>query len=62
MEITTRYIGTTIIELTAKTREATITTDICSLSGIANEELISNRRDIADELEAHNEQLKLRGA
>ena len=60
MEITTRYIGNTIVELTVKTRESTITVDVCDLNGYVDPELIEILKGVAEELEDHNEKTKER--
>jgi hypothetical protein len=58
MEITTRYIGNTIVEVTINTPESNITVDVCDLNGLTDPEFISSLKEVAKELELHNEQLK----
>jgi len=57
MEITLRHIGSTIIEMTVEDMGCTITTDVTDLYGLVDENLIQNLRNIANELEEHNEKL-----
>ncbi len=58
MEITTRYIGNTIVEVSINTPETSLTVDVCDLNGLANPEFINSLKEVAEELELHNEQLK----
>ncbi len=58
MEITTRYIGNTIVEVSMNTPETSLTVDVCDLNGLANPEFINSLKEVAEELELHNEQLK----
>jgi hypothetical protein len=60
MEITTRYIGNTIVEVTINTPESNITVDVCDLNGFADTEFIESLKGVAKELEDHNESVKER--
>ena len=60
MKITSRHIGNIMIEVTVSTQETSLTVDVCNLSGFVNLELIDNLKELAEELELHNEQLKLK--
>ena len=63
MELTTRHIGAhggfpaRIIELTASDGNATITEDITDLNRKVDENFIMGLRELADELEEHNQKL-----
>ena len=58
MKITLRHIGITIIEMTIENSSTTITEEISNLKGNVPEEIIDNLRDIADQIELHNEVLE----
>ena len=60
MEITTKYIGRTIVEVTINTPESSITVDVCDLNGLADPDFIERLRGVAKELEDHNEDVKER--
>ena len=63
MKFTTRHIGgyngssSKIIELTVEGWGSAITEDITNSKGYVDEELISQLRNIADELEEQNQKL-----
>ena len=61
MNFKTRYIGGPnfeMIELTVEGSNSSITEDITSMKGLVDENFIINLRDIADELEEHNQKVK----
>lgn len=64
MKFTTRHLGSyggnpsKIIELTIEGWNNTITEDVTDLKGNVDEDFILSLRNIADELEEHNEKLK----
>lgn len=64
MEIEIRQVGKSMgrpaifIELTVSCDGSTICTDITSLNGLVDENLIANLRDIADDLEEQNKLVK----
>ena len=58
MEVTTNYIGTTIIEVTVSTPESSITVDICDLNGLADVDFIESLKCVVEELEQHNKTIK----
>ena len=60
MEIKIRNIGNLIVEMTIEDWGAKITTDITTLNGVVPIELINNLKEVAEELELHNEQIKER--
>jgi len=60
MKLTTKYIGKTIVEVTIATPECSLMVDVCDLNGLADPEFISSLKEVADELELHNEQLKVK--
>ena len=60
MEITARYIGKTIVEVSVSTSETSLTVDVCDLNGLVDPEFINDLKELAEELELHNEQLKER--
>ena len=58
MKIETRHIGgspATIIELTVSGGGATITEDIVDSKNMVDYDFIQSLRDVADELEEHNQ-------
>lgn len=58
MEIKLRHIADTIIEITVENFGASITSDVTNLQGLVSKELINNLREVAEELELHNEQIE----
>jgi len=64
MEFKIKHIGAyggfpaEIIELTIESLNSTITEDITDLNSKVDEDFIFELRQLADELEEHNEQLK----
>ena len=59
MELITRNIGASIIELTIKGHgDTTITEDITDLNSMVDLGFIQNLRSIADELEEHNHKVE----
>lgn len=54
MEITIRYICSSIIELTVTDHGVILTSTITNLDGTVDTDFITNLRNIADELEEHN--------
>lgn len=60
MEIKIRSIGNLIVEMTIEDCGTTITTDVTTLNGVVPIELIDNLKEVAEELELHNEQIKER--
>lgn len=54
MEISIRFVGRLIVEMTITDSNTTIITDISDLNGKVSEELIYNLRNVADDLELHN--------
>ena len=63
MKLTTRHIDAyggnpaSIIELTVESDNSSITETITSLSDIVDENLIMALRELADELEEHNQKI-----
>ena len=57
MEITTRYIGDKIVEITIEAHGTKMTVDVCDLNGVADIEFINSLKGVAEELEDHNEGL-----
>lgn len=55
MEIKSRYIGNSIIEITVSTNNTSMTEDITDINSYIDENFIENLRNLADELEEHNE-------
>ena len=60
MQIKIRIIGNLIVEMTIEDCGATIATDVATLNGVVPIELIDNLKEVAEELELHNEQIKER--
>ena len=58
MELKTRKIGRTIVELNIEANDTSITVDVCDLNGIVDQLLIDNLKELVEELEEHNETLK----
>jgi len=58
MKISVRHVGKTIIEMTVEDVSAIITVDVADMKGIVPKDLIYDLREIADELELHNDQLR----
>lgn len=58
MEIKTRYIASSMIELTCIDGGNQITVDVTNLMGFVDVDFIENLRQVANELEEHNSKLK----
>ena len=58
MEITSRFIGSTIIEVTVTTNDTSLTEDVCDLNGFVEQDFIDILKELVEDLELHNEQLK----
>jgi hypothetical protein len=58
MEITSRFIGSTIIEVTVTTNETSITVCVSDLNGFVEQEFIDSLKELAQGLELHNKELK----
>lgn len=59
--ISIRHIGgdpASIIEMTITDGDTTIVTDVTDVRSMVAQDLIDNLREIAEELEAHNEKFK----
>lgn len=54
MEISLKPIGKTILQLRIEANNFTIIEDVTNLNGIVDENLISDLRNIANEMEEHN--------
>ena len=59
MEISVRRIGTLIVEMTIKDGGTTLITDIANTNGEVSEGLISNMREVAEDLESWNNLIKI---
>ena len=58
MKITSRFIGSTIIEVTVTTTETSLTVDVTDLNGFVEQDFIDSLKELAEELEIHNKKLK----
>lgn len=58
MEISLKTIGKKILQLRIESNNCTVIEDVTNLNGIVNENLISDLRNIADEIEQHNSKIK----
>ena len=54
MKLEIRFIGKTIVDMTCKTSESCITTDIAGVDGIVSDEFINELECIIYELKEHN--------
>ena len=57
MEIKVRSIGSSIVEMTVEDCGTVIATDVTDMNGLVPIELINNLKEIAEELEQHNQAL-----
>lgn len=55
MIIKTKYIGDSIVEMHVSIGEMSAYTDLCDLNGLIDKDFIRSLRDLANELEDHNE-------
>ena len=58
MEITSRFIGSTIIEVTVTTNDTSLTEDVCDLNGFVEQDFIDILKELVEDLELHNKKLK----
>ena len=58
MKITSRFIGSTIIEVTVSTNETSLTEDVCDLNGLVEQDFIDILKELVEDLELHNKKLK----
>tara|TARA_R110000796_G_scaffold235030_1_gene353973 strand:+ start:48 stop:230 length:183 start_codon:yes stop_codon:yes gene_type:complete len=58
MQITSRRLGDIILEVTIETKDTTFTEDVCNWNGFIDLDFIDSLKELVEELELHNEQLK----
>tara|TARA_R110000803_G_scaffold121521_1_gene189615 strand:- start:346 stop:525 length:180 start_codon:yes stop_codon:yes gene_type:complete len=57
MKITSRFIGSTIIEVTVSTNDTSLTEDVCDLNGLVEQDFIDILKELVEDLELHNKKL-----
>ena len=57
MEISVRFIGRTIAEVTVSSSETKLTVDVCNLNGLVDPDFIYNLKEVTEQLESHNQYL-----
>jgi len=58
IDISLRFIGKSIVEMTIDDFGVSITSNVADLKGVVDPRLIENLRDVANRLEEHNESIK----